>query len=76
MKRKIVLPKEQRVRIAKLEGISIRTVNYALSYSRDSSLSKRIRILALSMGGRLIETNDITPLQSDDIFIENKMNKE
>lgn len=56
MKRFIAVTKEQRDFITKAFEITPRMIDYALSYSKDTSLAKRIRNLALQRGGVMMCT--------------------
>jgi hypothetical protein len=51
MKKEIVVSTEGRKKIMKAFGITHAAVSYALTFKRDSELSRRIRKFALQLGG-------------------------
>lgn len=61
MRRKIEISKEAKAKIAKFFKVTEANVRLALTYKRNSMQSEKIRQMALDMGGRLIQFEDITP---------------
>lgn len=56
MKKRIELNKEGQEFICRAFGITVRMVQYALSYDRDTDLARRVRELALQRGGQVVYT--------------------
>ena len=58
MSKKIKLSTEGREKIQKTFGVTHVCVSLALSYSRNSDLSRKIREMALKLGGKLYEVSE------------------
>lgn len=59
MRQKIEMSAADKAELAKSFGVSIRSVNQALAFERNSSKSVRIREAAVKKGGRLVEIREV-----------------
>lgn len=59
MRQKIEMSAADKAELAKSFGVSVRSVNQALAFERNSSKSVRIREAAVKKGGRLVEIREV-----------------
>lgn len=59
MRQKIEMSAADKAELAKSFGVSIRSVNQALAFERNSLKSVRIREAAVKKGGRLVEIREV-----------------
>lgn len=60
IRQKIELSTDGKAMLAKMFGVSVRSVCQALAFERNSVRAYKIREAAIANGGRLLEINDVT----------------